>query len=94
MWEIPPSSLSGDKDNTSEAKLWRNFAKGGEYSPYFQDLHLAINWAEQGRELKAYPKRVSILPCNWLSHHIGTLPSNTIEKWFSAATQSRIGRFQ
>jgi hypothetical protein len=34
--------------------IWADFAKGGDYSPYFQDLHLVINWAREGRELCAF----------------------------------------
>ncbi|WP_189524939.1 Eco57I restriction-modification methylase domain-containing protein [Nostoc sp. 'Peltigera membranacea cyanobiont' 232] len=33
---------------------WFSFAKGGEYSPYYADLHLVINWQQDGKELKAW----------------------------------------
>jgi hypothetical protein len=33
---------------------WFYFAKGGEYSPYWDDIHLVINWQEEGKEAKAY----------------------------------------
>ena len=33
-------------------KRWANFAKGGEYSPYYSDIHLVVNWKDGGREIK------------------------------------------
>jgi hypothetical protein len=33
-------------------KRWANFAKGGEYSPYYSDIHLVVNWKDEGREIK------------------------------------------
>lgn len=32
-------------------KRWANFAKGGEYSPYYADIHLVVNWLKNGKEL-------------------------------------------
>ena len=32
---------------------WMFLAKGGEYSPYFGDIHLVTNWAHEGLELAA-----------------------------------------
>ena len=43
---------------------------------------------------RAPPGRVSILLCNRPFHYSGSLSSNTIVKWLSAATQSLIGRLQ
>ena len=34
-------------------KDWKPLAKGGSYSPYYLDLHLVINWANDGKPLKA-----------------------------------------
>ena len=31
-----------------------NFAKGGEFSPFYSDIYLAIRWTSDGRELKAF----------------------------------------
>ena len=45
--------------------VWFPFAKGGEYQPYSDDLHLVVNWAQQGAELKAF---VSYLYVNWSRH--------------------------
>jgi DNA-binding transcriptional MerR regulator len=35
------------------APIWPPFAKGGEYSPFYFDLPLAINWKDSGASLKA-----------------------------------------
>lgn len=40
------------KQRTFEHKRWVTFAKGGEYSPFYSDLHLVVNWAENGSEIK------------------------------------------
>lgn len=44
-WEVPTQEI-GDK--------WFYFAKGGEYSPYWDDIHLVINWKTDGKEAKAF----------------------------------------
>ena len=37
---------------TCEGKYWAPFAKGGEYSPYYADIHLVVNWKDDGEEIK------------------------------------------
>ena len=32
---------------------WFHFAKGGEFSPFYSDLHLVVNWYQEGREIEA-----------------------------------------
>lgn len=36
---------------TCEGKRWVPFAKGGEYSPYYADVHLVVNWENDGAEI-------------------------------------------
>jgi len=43
-WEIPPQNLLDD---------FRTYAKGGEFANYFSELHLVINWNDNGKEIKA-----------------------------------------
>lgn len=33
---------------------WVPFAKGGNYSPHYADISMMLNWATDGREVKAY----------------------------------------
>ena len=50
LWEAPNSELGRDKK-------WVPLSKGGEYSPYFDDLHLALNWKNEGEEIKAFVEK-------------------------------------
>ena len=43
-WETPPSSH----------QAWTPFAKGGEHSRYYLDVHVVLHWGDRGRELKAH----------------------------------------
>ncbi|MBW8191426.1 hypothetical protein K0504_10290 [Neiella marina] len=44
---------------------WLTLAKGGEFSPYYADLKLKINWAGEGQELKAYLDQKIGKPNQW-----------------------------
>ncbi|MBO6574435.1 MAG: BREX-1 system adenine-specific DNA-methyltransferase PglX [Rhodothermales bacterium] len=44
-WEVPAAHLG---------TTWLPFAKGGEYSPYHDDVHLQVNWGDDARELNAW----------------------------------------
>lgn len=37
-----------------EAKNYVLYSKGGEFSPYYYDVHLALNWQEGGEQLKTH----------------------------------------
>ncbi|HKQ38033.1 MAG TPA: BREX-1 system adenine-specific DNA-methyltransferase PglX, partial [Verrucomicrobiae bacterium] len=47
-WEIPVVTIGLTSD-------WAPFAKGGEYSRFFDDIHLMICWKGNGREVDAFP---------------------------------------
>lgn len=60
-WEVSPEKMvTGTtrtkpeqfRQQTLEGKQWVSFAKGGEYSPYYADLHLVVNWEENGHPIK------------------------------------------
>jgi hypothetical protein len=57
-WEVNPSSQFGLGSSIAPCCQWFSFAKGGEYSPFFQDLHLLVNFARGGQELIAFPGSV------------------------------------
>jgi hypothetical protein len=40
-WEVRPGACG----------TWRHLAKGGEYSPFFSDIHLVVRWANEGEEV-------------------------------------------
>lgn len=45
-WWEPGSDSRGSK--------WYPFAKGGSYAPFYHDLPLSVNWADDGHEMKAW----------------------------------------
>ena len=47
-WEVPNDELTGN------SKRWPTLAKGGEYSPYIDNLHLCVDWLKDGEKLRAY----------------------------------------
>ena len=54
-WEVPASRVACSvEDTTQRNKRWALFAKGGEYSPYFQDFHLLVEWANNGEEIRNF----------------------------------------
>ncbi|KUK48426.1 MAG: Uncharacterized protein XD74_0979 [Actinobacteria bacterium 66_15] len=42
------------RNRTYEGKRWVPFAKGGEYSPYYADIHLVVNWEKDGAETRNF----------------------------------------
>jgi len=42
------------RQRTFEGKRWVPFAKGGEYSPYYADIHLVVNWERDGEEIRNF----------------------------------------
>ena len=42
------------RQRTYEGKRWVPFAKGGEYSPYYADIHLVVNWEKEGAEIRNF----------------------------------------
>jgi hypothetical protein len=45
-WEVKSSDLG-------RGKRWLPFAKGGEYSPYYADLHLVVDWENNGERIRS-----------------------------------------
>jgi hypothetical protein len=44
-WEVTPEGIGAK---------WMPYAKGGAYSPFYDDVHLLVNWYTSGAELKQY----------------------------------------
>ncbi len=42
------------REATRRGRYWVPFAKGGEYSPYYADLHLVVNWRDDGMEIRNF----------------------------------------
>ena len=43
-WEVQATLIGQGKD-------WVHYAKGGEYSPIIEDLHLLVFWRDNGRDI-------------------------------------------
>ena len=46
-WEVPQAEMRN---------RWFPFAKGGEFSPIYADLHLVVNWSDGGKEIAYFKK--------------------------------------
>lgn len=62
-WEVQPSNvISLHKGSTKEdyrsatigRVAWCAFAKGGAFSPFYQDLGLVVRWTDDGREIRNF----------------------------------------
>ena len=53
-WEVNPARIARSRDETRTGRRWVPFAKGGDYSPYWADVHLVVNWENDGEELRDY----------------------------------------
>lgn len=46
-WEVPSSEVGRDA-------RWVFFVKGGRYQPFFADVHLLVDWEDDGRRLRDF----------------------------------------
>ena len=54
-WQDDPAAFQAwCCQRTSEGKRWVPFAKGGEYSPYYADVYLSLDWENEGTALKVF----------------------------------------
>lgn len=53
-WEVPPWRIARSRDETTQGGRWAPFAKGGEYSPYFTDAHLLVDWEHDGDRVRTF----------------------------------------
>jgi hypothetical protein len=54
FWEVNPEQIGYSSDDSRRGCRWVPFAKGGDYSPYWADIHLVVNWANGGVDLKSF----------------------------------------
>jgi len=55
FWEVDPRRIAQTREETNRGKRWVPFAKGGEYSPYWSDIHLLLDWERDGERVRGYP---------------------------------------
>lgn len=53
-WEVRPERVARTREETFERKRWVAFAKGGEYSPFWSDVHLVLDWERDGEVLRNF----------------------------------------
>jgi hypothetical protein len=51
-WEVPSSEIAISREATTNGGRWVPFAKGGGYAPFYQDVNLVLDWANDGHGLK------------------------------------------
>jgi hypothetical protein len=51
-WEVSPGKIGFSREETRKGQRWVSLAKGGEYSPYYYDLDLVVDWYDDGRIMK------------------------------------------
>lgn len=56
-----------------DSQRWVGFAKGGSYSPFYSDIHLAVRWENEGAQLKAFLDHKIGAPGQW-SRWINAIP--------------------
>jgi len=56
FWEVDPARIGCSREETFQGKRWAPFAKGGEYSPYYADIHLVVDWEDDGRRIREFGK--------------------------------------
>jgi len=54
FWEVDSETVGVTRDEFRTGSRWAPLAKGGEYSPFWADVHLVVYWAENGREIKEF----------------------------------------
>jgi len=59
-WEVPETEIlkfHNKKYDNKSHKKWAYYAKGGNYAPYYGDIHLTVNWKDEGREISNFFKK-------------------------------------
>ena len=54
FWEVDPRRIARSAQEALKGRRWSPFAKGGEYSPYWSDIHLVVDWERDGERLRDY----------------------------------------
>jgi hypothetical protein len=69
-WEIDPAEIG-------QGAHWVPFAKGGEYRPYYTDVHLLVNWAEDGDEVRRQGRNARVQNVDYYFRPGVTWPGRT-----------------
>ena len=58
FWEVNPNRIARSANETRGGRRWSPFAKGGEYNPYWSDVHLVVDYEREGQNLRDFPGSV------------------------------------
>ena len=50
-WEVDPHNI---RSSEREGGRWAPFAKGGDYQPYWGNIHLVVDWKDNGDYLRSF----------------------------------------
>jgi hypothetical protein len=53
-WRDPQALQTWCRRRTHDGAPWIPYAKGGEFSPFYADVHLVVNWEMDGDQVKAH----------------------------------------
>lgn len=56
FWEVDPRRIAQSRDETRAGRRWVPFAKGGEYGPYWSDIHLVVDYQDDGQRLRDFDR--------------------------------------
>jgi SAM-dependent methyltransferase len=54
FWEVDPRRIAHSVAESHQSKRWAPFAKGGEYGPFWADIHLIVDWQNDGERIRAF----------------------------------------
>lgn len=49
-WEVPPSLIASIEADLAVGKFWFPYPKGGEFSSFYADISLVVNWESAGAQ--------------------------------------------
>lgn len=53
FWEVASSRIGNKKLDAEAGRYWFSYPKGGEFSPFYADIPLVVNWYSNGAEIKS-----------------------------------------
>ncbi len=53
-WEVDPETIGTTPEDTRQGRGWVHFAKGGAFSPFYADVHLVVDWTDEGDRIARY----------------------------------------
>ncbi len=54
FWEVDPRRIARSRSETEKGGRWVPFGKGGDYSQYWSDINLVVDWERDGERIRTY----------------------------------------